>query len=210
MKQEAGRRERGRPRREEGPDPRLVLEAAVGAFARFGWDGANLRQVAAAAGVDTALIARRYDGKMGLWQAAVDHVSDQIRAALSPAFLQADHGDTPPWEIGVRDLVALSVRIPDLGRFFIDQIAQPGLRRDYVIAKMWSVYRDAITPLLAQAREAGALRPERSAGGHAAMLIGAIAMPLLMRSFALNDVETAAGQADFTQDVLSLFGLVPE
>jgi AcrR family transcriptional regulator len=50
---------------------RAILAAAKIHFARSGYDGASLRDIAAEAGVDAALINRYFGGKDGLFQAAL-------------------------------------------------------------------------------------------------------------------------------------------
>jgi AcrR family transcriptional regulator len=48
-----------------------ILEAARTLFGRHGYDGTSLRMIAEAAGVDAALVTRAFDGKHGLFVAAV-------------------------------------------------------------------------------------------------------------------------------------------
>lgn len=197
------RRTRGRPRKEEGPDPRQILDAAVAAFARHGWEGTNLRQVAEAAGVDAALIARRYDGKMGLWQAIVDDVSGQLEEMFADV---AQAPDAPPKDRlagAVEAFVRLNLKLPDLGRFFIDQISRPGLRRDYVIARMWAVYRGAMLPIVAAVHDPA--QPDRDPALYVSLLLGAVAMPLMMRSVTMADLHDPAVRDAFVQNVLRLF-----
>ena len=50
-----------------------ILEAAKVHFAKSGYDGAYLRDIAADAGVDAALINRYFGGKDGLFAAALKH-----------------------------------------------------------------------------------------------------------------------------------------
>ncbi|MGE4431860.1 MAG: TetR/AcrR family transcriptional regulator [Sphingobium sp.] len=195
------RRMRGRPRKNEGPDSAEILRAAIAAFARYGWEGTNLRQVAETAGVDSSLIIRRFDGKMGLWTAIVDHVSDRVRQA----FDISDGGE--PMErlaAAVDGFVRLNIEMPDLGRFFIDQMARPGERRHYVIEKMWLGYKDALLPFV----EAAHFTDDRRGIGQStyiALLLGAITMPLLMRSVALGDLDDPAIRDRFVRDVTTLF-----
>lgn len=197
------RRSRGRPRKEEGPDPARILQAAITAFACHGWEGTNLRQVAEAAGVDAALIARRYDGKMGLWRAIVDHVSQRLKQVFAEATLPADATHQQRLAHSIDAFVRLNLSMPDLGRFFIDQIARPGLRRDYVIERMWAVFRDAMTPIMAAAQEGAPRR--RDPAMTVALLLGAVAMPLMMRSVALGDMDDPAQAEAFVDHVLTLF-----
>ncbi|MGE7207187.1 TetR/AcrR family transcriptional regulator [Sphingomonas sp. NPDC019816] len=197
------RRTRGRPRKEEGPAPRQILDAAVAAFARHGWEGTHLRQVAEAAGVDAALIARRYDGKMGLWQAIVDDVSRRLEDMFADVAQGPDAPARDRLAGAVEAFVRLNLELPDLGRFFIDQISRPGVRRDYVIARMWEVYRDAMLPIVAEAH--GPARPGRDPALYVSLLLGAVAMPLMMRSVTMADWHAPAVRDAFVQNVLRLF-----
>jgi len=64
--------ERGPPRRRNADVTRAaILEAAKAQFARLGYDHAALRDIAAEAGVDVALIGRYFGGKAGLFTEAL-------------------------------------------------------------------------------------------------------------------------------------------
>ncbi|MFZ3484653.1 TetR/AcrR family transcriptional regulator [Sphingomonas sp. 3-13AW] len=198
------KRSRGRPRQDQGPDPEEILSAALSAFAKYGWAGADLRKIAKVAGVDSALIARRYDGKVGLWRAIVDHVSTTLKRWQALDDLEglplADQ-----LRVVIERFVLLSLEQPDLGRFFIDQIAEPGERRTYVIEQIWSVHRAHVMPLLQRAAEEGLLPPGSDPETFHAVLVGAVAMPLLTRSIALPDIDTDAGRERFVSTIMGLF-----
>jgi AcrR family transcriptional regulator len=70
--------DKAKARRKNGPRERnaaatqnAILEAARAAFTRAGYDGVGLREIAAAAGVDVALIGRYFKSKEGLFAQAV-------------------------------------------------------------------------------------------------------------------------------------------
>jgi len=69
-----------------------LLSAGVKIFARDGYDAATSRALAAAAGVNQALIGYHFGGKEGLYLAVFDYVAQQLRARLAPevAAIQAD------------------------------------------------------------------------------------------------------------------------
>lgn len=77
-----------RPRRERNPEAtrRRILSAAESEFARKGYDGARLRDVALAAGVHHALLHHYYGDKQGLFRVVVERAfaaaSDQAYEAL--------------------------------------------------------------------------------------------------------------------------------
>jgi AcrR family transcriptional regulator len=68
-----------------------LLDAAAALFQERGYDGATIREIGERAGVDPALIARYFDGKEGLYLAAL-----------------ADERYTPPHAVGSGDLVELT------------------------------------------------------------------------------------------------------
>jgi len=60
------------PRKRDAEATRTaILEAAKGQFARLGYDNAALREIAAEAGIDVALIKRYFGGKEALFTAAL-------------------------------------------------------------------------------------------------------------------------------------------
>ena len=86
----------GRGRRPGSADTRqIVLLAARGAFADHGFDGATVRDVAARAGVDPALVLHYFGSKQALFVAAMEFPLD-IRTMVQRTFAG------PPEEIGER------------------------------------------------------------------------------------------------------------
>jgi AcrR family transcriptional regulator len=60
---------------------RALITAATRAFARTGFSATSLDEVAVEAGVSRVLIYRHFDSKAELYQAALDHVAEQLVAA---------------------------------------------------------------------------------------------------------------------------------
>ncbi|WP_159982285.1 MULTISPECIES: TetR/AcrR family transcriptional regulator [unclassified Novosphingobium] len=199
------KRSRGRPRKEDAPHPTGVLQAALRAFAQHGYAGVSLRNISQEAGVDAALIVRRYDGKFGLWRAVVDEVSAGLKDAYLPAADGAETSIEARLHATIERFVLFSLEMPDLGRFFADEISRPGERRNYVIEHIWNLNDEALLPLLREAEAAGILPPECDAETFLTMLIGAVAMPLMMRSVALPWINSEEGKAAYMRNALSLF-----
>ena len=78
-----------RPRHAEATRA-AILEAAVCQFAQLGYDNATLRDIAAQAGSDVALVARYFGGKEGLFVEALKASigSDKLRAWSHETFAQ--------------------------------------------------------------------------------------------------------------------------
>jgi AcrR family transcriptional regulator len=71
-------RERAPPRRRDAEATRAaILEAAKAQFAQFGYDRAGLRDIAAEAGADVALIKRYFGGKEALF-------TEALKASIRP------------------------------------------------------------------------------------------------------------------------------
>ncbi len=70
-----------------------ILEAARTAFADAGYDRATIRGIAAAAGVDPALVLHYFGSKEGLFEAALD-------LPVSPAEVFARGGAADPGQLG--------------------------------------------------------------------------------------------------------------
>ncbi|HEX6866839.1 MAG TPA: TetR/AcrR family transcriptional regulator [Caulobacteraceae bacterium] len=87
---------RGRPSKNAGVDlKQVILDAAEGLFARHGFYGVTTRQVAAEAGVDTALIHYYFGAKRELFDAVFlrrAEVVNQERSASMSAYEAANAG----------------------------------------------------------------------------------------------------------------------
>jgi AcrR family transcriptional regulator len=101
---------RGRPPKAEGaaPGDAAILDAAEQLFAEHGFDGVTLRQVAAAACVDTALVHYYFGGKRGLFDAVFLRraaiLNDERLRALDA--YEAEHGS----DMTVEGLMAAFLR----------------------------------------------------------------------------------------------------
>ncbi|MBV8684646.1 MAG: TetR family transcriptional regulator [Caulobacteraceae bacterium] len=72
-----------RPRRRDAQATRgRILAAAKDRFGRLGYEGASLREIAAEAGADVALISRYFGGKEGLF-------TEALKASIQPDRVQA-------------------------------------------------------------------------------------------------------------------------
>lgn len=198
------RRKRGRPPRDLAPDRGEILRLALTAFARDGFEGTNLRAIAAAAGVDVALLARHFGPKLDLWKSVVDEITRRMADARAEVAALCAPENASGEAIGdaLRRFVAFSAAVPELGKFFADEISRPGVRRDYVIERLWQPHRTTMLPLLVEGQRAGLIRgsdPEMLL----LVLIGAVAMPLMMLSLA--GAEAGDGEGRLATAVAELF-----
>ena len=116
----------GRPSTAAAPEQQRarVLDAAAAQFARHGFAGASLRDIAEAAGLSHAMIRHLFGSKDALWDAAAEHLFAQMRTAMSSALVGIDASDRlQRMEAQVRASVRTAARVPSLAGF----VMQAGL-----------------------------------------------------------------------------------
>ena len=86
------RRGRGRPSETDMDTSAAIAEAALQRFAAQGFEATSLREIAADASVDVALISYRFGGKNGLWKAIVTQAATDLRETLEGALQNAGTG----------------------------------------------------------------------------------------------------------------------
>jgi AcrR family transcriptional regulator len=91
-----------------------ILQAALNAFATYGYDGVSVRTLNREIGVSHSLISQRFGTKAELWRAAVDFGFGRITSELAPVF---DPTLTDPLEqlrLWIRRFLQLSARHAEL------------------------------------------------------------------------------------------------
>jgi AcrR family transcriptional regulator len=135
-----------------------LLEAARALFDEVGYDRATTREIGERAGVDPALIARYFDGKEGLFLAAIAEVS----------------GDEEELEFEPRALLAALVeRWDERGHSPISRaLASPALTEDMRLQVSKLIRERLLTQLTEVLRERGVAEPELRAEVLVAMALG--------------------------------------
>jgi AcrR family transcriptional regulator len=87
-----------------------IVAHAIPVFARAGYHGTPVADVAAAAGVSTAYVFRLFPGKVGLFVATVDHCYEQVAAALRAG------GEASPSDVPTDRIDAMTAAYVDLIR----------------------------------------------------------------------------------------------
>lgn len=90
-----------------------LLQAAVDAFARFGFAGSSLRDIAQQAGVAFQLITYYFGSKDDLWLAAVDHLYGESEK-VGPAAFDPEGDFEAQLRDWVRNAIEGSIRQPQL------------------------------------------------------------------------------------------------
>ncbi len=115
-------RTRGRPRRNAGGlSPSAAIQpAAVSIFAQKGFDATSMREIAAAANVDAALIAYQFGSKLGLWKAIVSELGARLFAELASS-ARCSAGTSPAESLRNAMLVFIdfALRNPEFPNFLL-------------------------------------------------------------------------------------------
>lgn len=118
-----GRRGRGRPSQTDTDTSAAISRAALQSFAAQGFDATSLREIAADAGVDVALISYRFGGKHGLWKHIVSQAGSDLREALERAIAENDGASAQHrLEHSARAFLAYLLDRPEVPRLLLRDI----------------------------------------------------------------------------------------
>ena len=137
----AVKRRRGRPSESGAATDtgEAIVSAALIRFAAQGFEATSLREIAAVAGVDVALISYRFGGKLGLWKAIVSQAANDLRVALSQAI--AETGSCSPQERlhhSARAFLVYLLARPEVPRLLLRDITWDSERSQWLCDTMSS------------------------------------------------------------------------
>ncbi len=128
-----------------------LLQAAVQLFARNGYDGTSVRELAAEAGVSTALIRKYFGSKQGLHEAADAYVLERFRRYTEDIFAGAP--DEPMLGMAERAVRFSQQQGGLLAAYLRYALGDPSVRGGELVDKYRSVFFEQIARL----RERGQL-----------------------------------------------------
>jgi AcrR family transcriptional regulator len=150
---------RGRPPASEPPKSEAILRAALVVFSTHGFDGASLRQIAAEADVDVALISHKFGSKLGVWRAVVDDLAASRLAAMRTVASAADHDLSHGERLRrvMSQMIDAACDSPHVAQFAMKEAVQRGERFDYVYERLAQPLQAYFLPLVRAARASGEL-----------------------------------------------------
>ncbi|VVD62997.1 TetR/AcrR family transcriptional regulator [Pandoraea anhela] len=149
------------------PDGRAaLLHAAIDAFSHLGYDGANLRGIAAAAKVDASLVRVHFGSKEQLWRACVDTLEAALTAPVATLAAIADDTTRPVRE-RLRDAIALiaayAMQHPEHKRFISLHATETGERGAVLYRHLLEPVYHCMEKLIVEGMAAGVVRAEHPA-----------------------------------------------
>ena len=111
-----------------------IVDAAVQAFADYGFRGASTREIAKRAGTNQGLITYHFQSKDDLWEAAADRIFSELRASLMERLGELDPDD-PRGLVRetVREFVRFAAAHPELFRIMIEEGKHAGERMSWIV-----------------------------------------------------------------------------
>lgn len=145
-----------------------LVRAAIEAFGRDGFDAVSTRRIAAAAGVNSALISYYFEGKEGLYGACVEAIAGTIAGRLGPlgaaveARLVAGAGDRASARCGLKQLLSgflallTQPEVTPWARIILREQQDPTAHFEVLYGRVMAPFMDLMTRLCADARGAPA------------------------------------------------------
>ncbi len=132
-------------------------------FAEKGFAGANMREIAGAAGVDVSLISYQFGSKLGLWKAIVTDLGGHLFASLADAQNRtAGAGPEEKLRAGMRACIDFMLDHPVVPRFLLRDAGQDAEHSQWVYHALSRPFLLHFMPLMDAVQGEGRLRMAHS------------------------------------------------
>ena len=152
-------RPRPRPRLPADERRRAVLDAARDVFARRGYHGAGIAEIASTCGCSEPILYRHFASKQALFAAVLVDSAALLRARIAPLFEEVE--DPLDALIAVAATAtedALFIQISRLRMLAATLVSEPEIQE--ALGQTVTEMHGRLTGLMARAREHGSLRPD--------------------------------------------------
>ncbi len=180
---------RRRPRASAVANRRAILDAAIGEFSTYGYEGTTTRGVAKRARLEHGHLAKYFPTKEALWQAAIEEFNGELLAILDVSLDRADLK---------HPLAAARAVLPELLKFFavhhrlsrlmMQEFSISSPRHDWLVSEIGIPIWRRLQPLLTALRAR-----DRSLGGNPVFSYFALLGSALLFFGSSSEVHTIAG-----------------
>ena len=201
-------RRAGRPTADAAVPGQALLDAALRAFATYGYDGVSVRTLSRELGVSHNLMNERFGSKQGLWRAAVDHGFGDLVRQMDSAF---DPTLTDPLDqlaLVIRAFLRYSAANPHLLGLMDIEGRLASERLDYIYDTYMAPALAGVGRLLDHLIQAGRIKPISLRALHFLIAHGAAApftlIPLARRLDPSDPLSApnVTGHADLIADII--------
>lgn len=136
------------------------LDHALEAFAERGFEGASIREIAAACGVSHGLLSARFGSKQGLWMAAVEHGMGRLHQRMIELQTQlpAEAGVEQRLHAACIEFLETLAEFPAIVQLMNIEGSRPSPRLDYIVNTFFRERHWPIVALLEEGRQSGLFR----------------------------------------------------
>jgi AcrR family transcriptional regulator len=138
-----------------------ILEAALRAFATWGYDAMSVRSLNAELGLSHGAVSQRFGSKLALYYAAIDHCFGGFMADIAG---ERAHRPIPADGLGqlreaIRAFLMAAARRPELGRLMNQEGLQSTERLDYVLSTVLLPAAGPLVDLMHTLQARGEIHP---------------------------------------------------
>ena len=149
-----------------------LIEAAMPLFPQKGYAGVSIREIADAAGVNSASISYYFGGKEGLYAAVLEHIYSHINAVVEMDRAEDQPPDTFVHDFAIR-VVRLHKQYPYLVRYLYMEMINPTKFCDTIIKEHLMRLFTYLCNGINRSIDSGEFRPDLDVG-FAALSLSAI------------------------------------
>ena len=124
-----------------------ILQCALDAFAERGFEGASVRDIAAAAGVNHGLIKYHFEDKDRLWKASVDFLFDRLHREMDAYARPDPYSPLEDLKAWIRGYVRYCARHPEHARIMVQESLRDSERLRWAVEKHIKPDHDRFRPL---------------------------------------------------------------
>lgn len=201
---------RGRRSSLEPSGREALLNAALKQFAQKGFEGASLRNLAADAGVDMALIARIFGNKAKLWESVVEQLAHQMQIETEHVKQLSMLANQSP-RTALLELIdafsLISQAMPEFVVFYVQESVTPGERLDLIYHRLINPFLQICDPIVQAAIKNGAVAASDSRL-FLQSLFASISIPILtLQAECRTEVELHERTTRLVQQVKKIYVL---
>jgi TetR/AcrR family transcriptional regulator len=139
----------------------LILDEAINAFARYGYEGARMRSIARDAGVSVQLLVHHVKSKDALWRMTMESIIDKYNAAMASSETQTNKASITAaarLRQAITELAAFMSSTPQLLRIMTLEAAHPTPRMLWLAERFTKMGFESWCTMIEAAQREGAVR----------------------------------------------------
>lgn len=185
-----------------------ILQRAFSAFARQGYDGVTLRQLAADCGISDSLLSHHFGNKQQLWREAADSVFAPLHRQLVET-LESIEAENLAWKLrhNLKASLVLLATHPEVVAFMFREGDTESERADHLRRHYVDPYTDRIHRLVDQAAAQGLIRSlsNEACTGMVFGIMRMLAMPGVYRHALAPRLASPDSISAYVDEVVSIF-----